>query len=358
MLPVNFTPGPSQVYFTAEDHIRQAFKDGIPSISHRSKTFEKIYQSTKEGLRTLFGVPADWEVVFASSATEIWERSIQNLVAEQSHHYVNGAFSKRFYEFSTLLGKKAQLTQVNEGKGFDQPIVTAAELIAVTQNETSTGVSISNEWIQTLRNLNPEALIIIDGVSSLPYLQPDFNVVDSVFFSVQKGFGMPAGLGVWLVNPRTIEKAERLTKDGYQTGTYHTLPSLVSNAKKFQTPSTPNVLGIYLLNQICQDFLRRGIDIIRKETEYKATLLYHTLEQSNIIKPFVDQPHHRSKTVVVAQTELHTKPLFDFLLNNNLQAGEGYGTGKQSQLRFANFPAHSKEVYEHLCDQIRKWGNL
>ena len=69
MLPVNFTPGPSQVYFTAEDHIRQAFRDGIPSISHRSKTFESIYREAKEGLYELLNIPDGWHMVFTSSAT-------------------------------------------------------------------------------------------------------------------------------------------------------------------------------------------------------------------------------------------------------------------------------------------------
>lgn len=355
MLPVNFTPGPSQIYFTVEDHIRQGFREGIPSISHRSKTFEQIYKTAKEGIFGLLNVPADWEMVFTSSATEIWERSLENLVTERSHHFVNGSFSKRFYEFAGLLGKDAGITLAPEGQGFE--LVTNsldAELIAITQNETSTGVSVQNDWIAEIRKHNPEALLIVDGVSSLPHLQPDFSQVDSVFFSVQKGFGMPAGLGVWLVNQRCADKAEQRTRAGLRTGTYHALPSLLSNAKKFQTPSTPNVLGIYVLSKVCEDLLRRGIDTIRKETNYKASLLYHTLDQHQTIKPFVAETKHRSPTVVVAKTDGRTKEIAEVLLKNGLQAGDGYGPGKQTQLRFANFPAHSKEVYEQLCDLLAK----
>ncbi len=356
-LPINFTPGPSQVYFTVEDHVRQAFREGIPSISHRSKEFERHFSGCNEGLRALLDIPSGWHVFFTSSATEVWERSIQNLVAHRSHHFVNGAFSAKFHEFATLLGKQPTAETVPDGTGFELAQAPAdAELIAVTQNETSTGVSVSASWIRALRDRHPDALIIVDGVSALPHLQPDFKTVDSVFFSVQKGFGMPAGLGVWMVNDRCLEVSAKISSAGHRTGTYHTLAALAANGKKNQTPSTPNVLGIYLLNQVCQDLLRRGIQNIRQETAYKAALLYDTLDRHPIVSSFVARAEDRSPTVVVAATGAHTGRLNDHLLAHGLQAGDGYGAAKQHQLRFANFPAHSKETYEKLCDLIRDFS--
>ena len=337
--------------------MRQAFREGIPSISHRSKEFERHFRGCTEGLTALLDIPAGWHVFFTSSATEVWERSLQNLVASRSHHFVNGAFSSKFHEFATLLGKTPTADVVPDGKGFSMVNVpNDAELICVTQNETSTGVSVSSAWISMLRRQHPDALIIVDGVSALPHLQPDFNTVDSVFFSVQKGFGMPAGLGVWMVNDRCLERSATLAASGHRTGTYHTLAALAANGKKDQTPSTPNVLGIYLLNQVCQDLLRRGINSIRQETAYKAALLYDCLDRHSIIFPFVTTTEDRSPTVVVAATGEHTKRLNQHLLAHGLQAGDGYGSAKQTQLRFANFPAHSRETYEKLCDLIRAFS--
>ena len=350
---VNFTPGPSQIFYTVEDHIRTAFREGIPSISHRSKTFEHAFQHTTKGLRDLFQIPDGWHIFFVSSATEIWERSIQNMVAGHSHHFVNGAFSSKFHEFSGLLGRVNGKTEAAEGEGFLQALeFPGAELIAVTQNETSTGVRTGNDFIAGIRAKNPEALIIVDGVSSLPHLQPDFKNIDSVFFSVQKGFGMPAGLGVWMVNDRCLEVSGKMASKGHFTGTYHTLQALAANAKKYQTPSTPNILGIWLLGKVCEDFLRRGIDTIRKETVYKSVLLYQTLDKHKLTQPFVTNPVHRSETVVVANTGSETERLTRYLMEHGLQPGDGYGSKKSSQLRFANFPAHSREVYEKLCDLI------
>lgn len=350
---VNFTPGPSQLYFTVTDHVRQAFREGIPSISHRSKQFEQISKETTEGLRELLNIPHHYHIFFTGSATEIWERILQNLVEETSLHLVNGSFSKRFQEIGIQLKKKAEMIEVPAGQGFEKIAVPEqSELIAVTHNETSTGVSLPVKWIQELRQKNPHALLAVDAVSSLPYPDFDLNQIDTIFFSVQKGFGLPAGLGVWLVGERCISRAESLASKGYSTGSYHNLASLLSHAKKNQTPETPNVLGIYLLGKVVGDFLRRGIATIRKETDYKAAILYQALERSKDFSPFVLDKTFRSKTVIVADTGEYTEKITSFLTAKGLHPGEGYGASKKTQLRFANFPAHSKEQFESLVDAL------
>ncbi|MEJ2006521.1 MAG: aminotransferase class V-fold PLP-dependent enzyme [Cyclobacteriaceae bacterium] len=95
MPKIYFTPGPSQLYFTVQEHLRTAIRKDIPSISHRSKQFELIYQETAERLTSLLNIPAGYQILFTSSATEVWERIIMNLVGHESYHLINGAFSKR-----------------------------------------------------------------------------------------------------------------------------------------------------------------------------------------------------------------------------------------------------------------------
>ena len=105
-------------------------------------------------------------------------------------------------------------------------------------------------FINSFKDKYPDALVVVDAVSSLPYPSFDFNKIDSVFFSVQKGFGLPAGLGVWIVNEKCLAKADKISKAGGSIGTYHSLPTLLANERKNQTPETPNVLSIYLLNKV------------------------------------------------------------------------------------------------------------
>jgi phosphoserine aminotransferase len=357
MIPTNFTPGPSQLYFTVADHARVAFKEGIPSISHRSKTFEGIFRETTEGLRQLLNIPQDFRIFFTGSATEIWERIVENLVEKKSFHLVNGSFSKRFYEIALQLNRQPEKLEVAEGEGFlhSPQLAPDAELMAVTHNETSTGVSLPLAYIESLR-ANENALLAIDAVSSLPYPSFDYGKLDTVFFSIQKGFGLPAGLGVWIVNEKCIAKASSLQKKGHSIGSYHSIPVLASHAAKNQTPETPNVLAIYLLNKIVQDLLRKGIGALRHETDYKAALLYHCMERHPLVAAFVRDKKFQSKTVIVMDTATHTEKLSQFLSEKGLHAGEGYGPFRKTQLRFANFPAHSKEQYELLVDSLMSFG--
>ena len=200
---VNFTPGPSQLFYTVADHAKVAFKEGIPSISHRSKKFESIFQKATDGLKELLGVPADYAIFFTSSATEIWEKSIQNLVETSSVHFVNGAFSNRYFEIAIQLGKKA--VKIEDALGHDFSSISIenypSELIALTQNETSTGVSITNAFIQEVRSKNPQAILAIDAVSSLPYPALDYSQVDTVFFCKLSALAIHFGFTIHTPKP-------------------------------------------------------------------------------------------------------------------------------------------------------------
>ncbi|MDZ4715682.1 MAG: aminotransferase class V-fold PLP-dependent enzyme [Cytophagales bacterium] len=350
---INFSPGPSEIYFTVQDHLKKAFRDGIPSLSHRSKSFEDIFSETTTGLRQLLDIPDGFHIVFVSSATEVWERSIQNLVQEKSFHLVNGAFSKKFYEISKQLQRKAEKIEVADGSGFQMVTVPPGqELIGVTHNETSTGVSMPPSFIRHLGAQNPGSLLVVDAVSSLPYPSFDYGRLDSVYFSVQKGFGLPAGLGVWIYNQRCVDRAMALHAGGQCIGSYNSLLNLTAFANKNQTPQTPNVLGIYLLGKVVQDFLRRGITTLRRETEYKAAVLYQALDKRTDIRPFVTNPEHRSQTVITVDCGSQLEPLTSYLTAKGFFPGEGYGGYKNTHLRIANFPAHSKEQFEALADAI------
>lgn len=348
---VFFTPGPAQLYPTFEQHLQTALDEQIGSISHRSKQFKAIYQYTVEQLRSLLEIPLDSAVLFTGSATEIWERTLQNCVEKESFHLVNGAFSKRFYEFAAELGKKAIKQETPFGQGFHIAgvhIPPTAELVCLTHNETSSGVSMPVEDIHQLKKDNPEALFVVDMVSSAPYPALDYSVIDSAFFSVQKGFGLPAGLGVWIVNEKCLRKAESLKAKGIHIGSYHSLPSLWGKYTAYETPATPNVLGIYLLGKIAADMNRKGINIIRRETEEKAALLYAFLEKSRLTDVAVQNPAHRSQTVVVADLHQSSAEYLQAIAKTGNVAGSGYGNYKDKQIRIANFPANSLAQVEAL----------
>lgn len=351
-----FTPGPSQLYPGVEQFITEGLSQDVASISHRSQAFKDIFGETVTSLRKLINLPDNFHVVFSGTATEIWERFLHSCVEHKSTHYVNGSFSKRFYEYALGCGFDVQKIEAKFGSGFDidiSEIDKDTEAICVTHNETSSGVSFPLEDIYSLRKAFPETLIAVDVVSSLPNPDIDFSQIDCALFSVQKCFGLPAGLGVWLVNDRCLAKFNTLKDKGILTGPHHELDDLIKRSSGNQTPATPNVLGIYLLGRVCKAMLEKGIDNLRAETKTKSDKLYQFIAESEILSPAVDNPEHRSETVIVANTKRLPSEINKHLAPYNLVIGAGYGAYKESQIRIANFPAHSIEAIDQLIEMLK-----
>mgnify|MGYP000035066930 FL=1 len=351
-----FTPGPSQLYPTIPQHLNNAMRENIGSISHRGNKFQMIFQETKERLSDVLNIPPNYEIFITSSATEIWERIIQNLISNNSHHFVNGSFSERFYDFTTAyqLKSTAQISDFSHEFGeFNVP--DEAELISITQNETSIGYSFNPEEIKNIRENNPEKLIALDLVSAVPSIPVDLSQIDTAYFSVQKCFGLPAGMGIWIVGPKCFEVSKAKASKNEIVGSYHSLAALKKNGDKNQTPETPNVLNLYLLKNVLKDMQFKGISSIQNETKYKAALLYQTFDQITELKTVIPYPLNRSKTVCVSEVHGGNKGLIEYLKSKQLIIGSGYGDFKDQHIRIANFPAHSKESIEMLMDEIGKY---
>ncbi len=356
MSNIYFTVGPSQAYPTIDKHIQSALKEEIISLNHRGKSFTSLYQSAEERLKELLSIPTEYSVFFLSSGTEGMEKVIQNTVEKYSYHIITGTFGDRFYQTAKELGKVASSYFFNPTEGFraaDVVVPENAELIAFTHNDTSTGMQIPMSEIYAIGKQNPDALIAVDTVSSMPAVDIDYPKVDAVFFSVQKGFGMPAGHGVLIVSPRAIEKAKKLSDAGVNIGSYHNFIHLQKYAQKFQTPDTPNVLGIYLLNKILGDFLELGIHTIRQSTKDKSTMMYDFFKNTDRYSPLVSDIEIRSDTTLVVQVKGGSKDIIENLKKQGIIIGSGYGENKNDHIRIANFPAHTLDDVNHLITALK-----
>ena len=358
MKNIYFTAGPAELHPKFEDFMRQAIDEQIGSISHRSGQFRKIYQHCVENLRVLMNIPESSGIFFTGSASEVWERILLNLVEHESFHLVNGSFSDKFYKYAVSAQKYAHKQEKPIGEGFSYGEIEVpeyAELICVTQNETSTGVQMREADIHKLKRSNQKRLLAVDMVSSAPIPEIDLELVDTAFFSVQKAFGLPAGLGVWIANEKCLEKAKRLSKyEGVTIGSHNNLPTLWKNYETYETPATPNVLGIYLLGKVAEDMNKIGIENIRKETDEKAKKIYKYLETSSLCSVAIKNAEHRSKTVIVANTTKSSKGIIEKLKEKNMIVGGGYGPNKDTQIRISNFPSNTMEQIDGLLMELKK----
>ena len=341
-----FTVGPTQMYPIVPTTVRRALKDGVTSMSHRNEEYITLHKETVSNLKIVLSIPATHSIFFLSSGTEAMERIIQNTVQSRSHHLVNGSFSERFYQTAVELGKKPTKTEATYGASFDLnhiQIPSGTELICATHNETSTGVMVPLQKLYDLKRSSKTPLLALDTVSSMPYVDVDYSQVDMTFFSVQKGFGMPAGLGVLIVSEQALK---------HSAGSYHSFASLSTYAKKYQTPETPNVLAIYTLNEVVKDMLKKGIKSIRQDIDKKSDMIAAYIKSSTTYDYLVTELHDRSKTIHVLKVKGGSARTIKLLKQKGFAVSSGYGDMKADFIRISNFPCHKVKDIKNLLENM------
>lgn len=348
-----FTVGPSQAYPKLEQYLNKAIEQDIPSLNHRGAEFKEMFKETVEDLKRLLNIPKTYQIFFVSSALEAMERTILGCAEKSSFHVISGSFGKAWADYALQLNKTVIRQELDTNNSLiDLDIPKEAELICITQNDTSTGVWFDPKQISKLKRKFPEKLVAVDIVSSVPYVDLNFVNCDIVFFSVQKGFGLPAGLAVMIVSPRALKKAEKIKQKGISIGSYHNLLNLSQKALEFQTPETPNVLNIFLLNQVVKDMLKVGIESIRKQTEEKSKLIYSFFENHDKYFPYIKNVKFKSPTTIVIDVKGESEAIRKTLSKQGFIVGAGYGDNKLNHIRIANFPSHTIKNVRELLSYI------
>jgi hypothetical protein len=104
---------------------------------------------------------------------------------------------------------------------------------------------------------------------------------------------------------------------------------------------------LYLLQAVLDDYLTKGMEMLVRESNYKAAVLYQMIEDSAHLNP-VAEKKIQSKSIILA----YCKPSF-FARVEKL----GYEIGKINReesalMAIANYPTHSKELIEMFADRI------
>ncbi len=333
----------------------QAYKSGLLSANHRSPDFEQLYVEVLAVLKKRLNVPEGYSLFFTSSATECWEVIAQSLVQQRSHHIYNGAFGQKWFTYTQRLRPQAtgQLYDVQAPlpvDGLELPAGT--EVLCVTQNETSNGTQVSNATLAALRAKHPEVLLAVDATSSMAGVKLRFDLADVWYASVQKCFGLPAGMAVMLCSERAIERAEQIGANSH----YNSLPFMVQNMRKYQTTHTPNVLNIYLLYRTQKEARRiRAVDASLKR---RAAAFMAACQHLPGLQPLVKNEAVRSDTVLVFEG---TPELVAQVIQQAAQAGlvlgKGYGAHKTTTFRVANFPAVTDAEMNRLLQFLQQYFN-
>ncbi len=349
---ISFYPGPSRVYDEIPDYVKDACQQGILSINHRSDEFMALCENTVTLLKEKLDIPSTYSVFFTSSATECWEIVAQSLTIGKSLHIYNGAFGKKWFDYTHRLVPEAQSFPFEPESKLDIKFLPLQdqEVICLTHNETSNGTALSNSIIQSIKRKCPNAIVAIDATSSMGGIELNFKSADVWFASVQKCFGLPAGLAIMVCSPQAIHHINSINDSRH----YNSLSYMNEMMAKWQTPYTPNVLGIYLLMRVLKE--RKPISIIHQKTKDRAADWLKFFRGRKNLKLFIKNQGVRSLTVFT----LSGKPSYIAEIKKKAKAegfvlGDGYGQLKADTIRIANFPAIRKKEIEKLQKVLKVW---
>ncbi|WKN32089.1 aminotransferase class V-fold PLP-dependent enzyme [Porifericola rhodea] len=353
MKVVSFYPGPSKVYPEVPTYVREAYEQGLLSANHRSHEFVAVSSAAITLLKTKLHIPDNYSVFFASSATECWEIISQSLVRQSSFHVYNGAFGEKWFSYAQKLQPHASAHTFDINELLDVDLVNVAEdteLIALTHNETSNGTALNMEQIAAFRQKYPQKLLAVDATSSMAGVELDFTQADVWYASVQKCFGLPAGMAILLCSPQALEQAAAVNEKAH----YNSLLYMQQMMDKWQTTYTPNVLNIYLLMRV----MEARPDIAETEALLRKRYVrwLKVLQAFEPVNLLVDNEEVRSLTVLPFQSDEATiDKLRTESRKKGLVFGNGYGQWKKNSLRIANFPAIEEWEIEKLIGFIQSF---
>jgi phosphoserine aminotransferase len=265
----------------------------------------------------------------------------------------SGSFGKKWLEYAQYIlpATQGQKLGANESLPVDQlQLGSDVDLIAVTQNETANASQVPMSVLKALGQRYPEKMIAVDTTSSMGGIALDFSLADVWYASVQKCFGLPAGLGILLLSGKAKEKVARKG----EKGRYNSLSFMLENASSYQTHYTPNVLGIYLLNRVLQAM--EPIAKVDGRLRQRMAVLEQAIESSPVFHLLVDNPATRSTTVAaIAASDQVISAVKKAAELEGIQLGGGYGPLKTSSFRVANFPAITDAEFGRMVDFLASY---
>jgi aspartate aminotransferase-like enzyme len=250
--PILFLPGPTEVV----DELRQVM--ARPLVGHRSSAFVATVVDVCQRLRALFLTtqPAAFETC---PATALMEAGIRNLVRPggRTLHLAAGAFGERWQQIATSCGRQATPFVVPLGHAHEPAAVHArlraqvradgpVDAVCITHNETATGViEPLRDLAQAIRDAAPDALVLVDAVTSLAGAELRFDDwgLDFAFAGTQKCLALPPGLTVYAASERARQRAATIPDRGFLLDLPRALAE-TSDGKTLATPCVPLVWAL------------------------------------------------------------------------------------------------------------------
>ncbi|GAA7885849.1 alanine--glyoxylate aminotransferase family protein [Helicobacter pylori] len=261
-----FTPGPVAI----SEEMRSSFSQPMPH--HRTKDFEKIFQSVRENLKKMTGL--EEVLLLNSSGTGAMEASVVSLCQKELLFVNAGKFGERFGKIAKAHSIKAH-ELVYE---WDTPAQVDGILNALKANpnidafciqacESSGGLRHPVEKIaQAIKETNPNVFVIVDAITALGVEPLEITHIDALIGGSQKAFMLPPAMSLVALSQKAIERIEERN-----VGFYFNLKSELKNQRNNTTSYTAPILhtlGLQRYFELVQNL--GGFEALYKETKRVA----------------------------------------------------------------------------------------
>ena len=339
LLPLDgrFGCGPSKVRSEQLEAV-MARMTSVMGTSHRQAPVKNIVGSVREGLTSLFNLPAGWEIVMGNGgSTVFWDVATFGLIRERSHHLVFGEFSSKFAEASAAAPHLADPIIVSSDPGTHPAAASDAtcDIYAYPHNETSTGVAMS-----PVRPAK-DGLVVVDATSAAGGLMWDPSQVDVYYFAPQKCFASDGGLWLAACSPAAIERIREIKATKRWMPASLDLSIALDNSVANQTYNTPALATLIMLDeQVKWINSNGGLSWAANRCAESARNMYSWAEARAFATPFVANPAQRSDVVATIDIDgVDANQISAILRANGVVDTDSYRKLGRNQIRVGMFPA-------------------
>ncbi|OLS02609.1 pyridoxal-phosphate-dependent aminotransferase family protein [Tissierella creatinophila] len=345
-----FIPGPVSV---KEDVLAQMTK---AIIGHRTVAASDLQRSISEKLQRIF-YTKNRIILSTSSGTALMEGAIRSFTKKRAAVFSNGFFGDLWHEMALRNNIEADLFRAKKGKPITSEMVDSVlstgkyDLITITHNETSSGITNPIEEISEVIKKYPEIVWLVDGVSSIGgiKLEVDKLGIDVCIASTQKCLGLPPGMAIASVSEKAIERARSIDFRGYYLDfleLYETIEKM--DYQYISTPALPMMNAIdYQLNKI----LNEGLENRFKRHETLGNIVRDWAKK---YFPLYTEEAYSSNTVTTIENSLNMDIdlLNKMLEKRGFEISNGYGNLRDKTFRIGHMADCTVEELEELIDNL------
>ena len=278
---------------------------------------------------------------------------MRNLVRGRILHLTCGAFSERWSKISSACGREPTALSVDWGQGNPSETLRAAltagapfEAVAITHNETSTGViNPLRELAAVVRETSPDTLVLVDAVTSLGGAELRFDDwgIDLAFAGTQKCLALPPGLCVYAVSERAMAKAATMEGRGFLLD----FPRAHAGLAQGKTLATPSVPLVFALSAQLDAIAAEGIEA--RWARHRTMLgMVSSWAAEHEFTFFVDEPLRSPTVSTIAASGRDVPTLITQAKAKGFTLGGGYGKLKGATFRIGHMGDHQPETLASL----------